>query len=142
MPATPVVARPPAVLHPPVRAGQRSIKRALVQIRGGYGATDQGGKMINTLHKWGIKSNLMYTAGIGSVGLAFTAWAASNRLENAGLERADRWGIFIGEWAPTFFAMGLALRMEETRDEYKKQAAEHRARTEEKAATSRAAAMR
>ncbi|WP_067807724.1 hypothetical protein [Actinomadura formosensis] len=98
--------------------------------------------MISTLHKWGIKSNFMYTAGIGSVGLAFAAWAASNRLEDAGLERADRWGIFIGEWAPTFFAMGLALRMEETRDEYKKEAAEHRAQTEERAATSRAAAMR
>lgn len=98
--------------------------------------------MISTLHKWGVKSSLMYTAGIGSVGLAFASWAASNRLENAGLERADRWGIFVGEWAPTFFAMGLALRMEETRDEYKKESAEHRARTEERAATPQAAGMR
>jgi hypothetical protein len=73
--------------------------------------------MIGTLHKWGIKSNLMYTAGIASVGLAFASWAASNRLEAAGLERADRWGIFIGEWAPTFFGRGIALRTEEMRDE-------------------------
>ncbi|MFG2247166.1 hypothetical protein [Spirillospora sp. NPDC048823] len=73
--------------------------------------------MINTLHKWGVRSNLMYTAGIASIGLAFTSWIASNRLEAAGLDRADRWGIFIGEWAPTFFAMGVALRMEETREQ-------------------------
>ncbi|MQA97919.1 MAG: hypothetical protein GEV11_26120 [Streptosporangiales bacterium] len=73
--------------------------------------------MISTLHKWGVRSSLMYTAGIGSVALAFASWAASNRLEDAGLERADRWGIFVGEWAPTFFAMGVALRMEEMSDQ-------------------------
>lgn len=72
--------------------------------------------MINTMHRWGVRSGLMYTAGIGSIALAFASWAASNRLEDAGLERADRWGIFIGEWAPTFFAVGVALRMEEMRD--------------------------
>ncbi|MEU8801312.1 hypothetical protein [Spirillospora sp. NPDC048819] len=64
-----------------------------------------------------MRSNLMYTAGIASIGLAFASWMASNRLEAAGVERADRWGIFVGEWAPTFFAMGIALRMEETRDQ-------------------------
>lgn len=73
--------------------------------------------MIKTLHKWGMRSSLMYTMGIGSIGLACASWAASNRLEAAGLERADRWGIFVGEWAPTFFAMGVALRMEEMRDQ-------------------------
>ncbi|WP_398864471.1 hypothetical protein [Streptomyces pakalii] len=29
------------------------------------------------------------------------------QLREAG--RDDRWGIFVGEWAPTFFALGLAL---------------------------------
>lgn len=73
--------------------------------------------MINTLHKMGVKSNAMYIAGVASVCLSFAAWAASNSAERAGIDRADRWGIFIGEWAPTFFAMGVALRLEETRDE-------------------------
>ena len=27
--------------------------------------------------------------------------------------QADRWGLFVGEWAPTFFAMGSALGLEE-----------------------------
>ncbi|MGW1438655.1 hypothetical protein ACWD7M_25845 [Streptomyces griseus] len=31
------------------------------------------------------------------------------KVEPAGTARADRWGIFVGEWAPTFFALGLAL---------------------------------
>jgi hypothetical protein len=33
----------------------------------------------------------------------------SLRVEKKGEERADRWGLFVGEWAPTFFALGLAL---------------------------------
>ncbi|WP_141580040.1 hypothetical protein [Actinomadura sp. WMMA1423] len=73
--------------------------------------------MIKTLHKRGIKSHHMYTAGLGSIGLALASWALSSRLEEAGMDRADRWGIFVGEWAPTFFAIGLALRMEEMREE-------------------------
>ena len=27
--------------------------------------------------------------------------------------QADRWGLFVGEWAPTFFAIGIALGLEE-----------------------------
>ncbi|WP_255205687.1 hypothetical protein [Actinomadura sp. BRA 177] len=98
--------------------------------------------MIGTLHRWGVKSNLMYTAGIASVGLAFASWAASNRLEAAGLERADRWGIFIGEWAPTFFGMGIALRTEEMRDEVVMEASGQRGSIDEKVTTSPSAAMR
>ncbi|GAA3137144.1 hypothetical protein GCM10010466_29990 [Planomonospora alba] len=70
--------------------------------------------MIKMLHKMGVKSNMMYTAGIASIGLSFATWWASKNKEAAGLDRADRWGIFVGEWAPTFFAMGVALRIEET----------------------------
>ncbi|MFB9888794.1 hypothetical protein [Planobispora takensis] len=70
--------------------------------------------MISMLHKMGVKSGMMYAAGIGSIGLSFVSWLTSKTAENAGLDRADRWGIFIGEWAPTFFAMGIALRIEET----------------------------
>ncbi|GAA4187450.1 hypothetical protein GCM10022252_21010 [Streptosporangium oxazolinicum] len=73
--------------------------------------------MINMLHKMGVTSGMMYGAGIASIGLSFAAWLTSQSAEHAGVDRADRWGIFIGEWAPTFFAMGVALRMEETREE-------------------------
>ncbi|MEU0520847.1 hypothetical protein [Streptosporangium sp. NPDC006007] len=62
----------------------------------------------------GIKSGTMYMAGVASIGLSLAAWLTSRSVENAGTDRADRWGIFIGQWAPTFFAMGVALRIEET----------------------------
>ncbi len=112
-----------------------------MQVREGYGRTDQGGEMINSLHKMGIKSNLMYTAGLVSIGLSFASWAASKQLEDAGLERADRWGIFVGEWAPTFFAMGIALRMEETRDQAMLETPGHRS-MDERVSASQSAAMR
>ncbi|MFB9202777.1 hypothetical protein ACFFV7_16385 [Nonomuraea spiralis] len=65
----------------------------------------------------GIKSGHMYACGLASIGLSFCSWMISRNNETAGLDRADRWGIFIGEWAPTFFAMGVALRIEETHKE-------------------------
>ncbi|MEV6864827.1 hypothetical protein AB0M44_27945 [Streptosporangium subroseum] len=62
----------------------------------------------------GVRSNAMYAAGIASIGLSVASWLTSQAVENAGTDRADRWGIFVGQWAPTFFAMGIALRIEET----------------------------
>ncbi|GAB2928900.1 hypothetical protein ACFMQL_03800 [Nonomuraea fastidiosa] len=73
--------------------------------------------MIKQLHKMGVKSGHMYTCGLASIALAFASWAVSTKAEKAGLDRADRWGIFVGEWAPTFFAIGVALRIEETHRE-------------------------
>jgi hypothetical protein len=69
--------------------------------------------MIRMLRKIGISSNMMYTAGVASIGISFASWLTSLNMEHAGLDRADRWGIFVGEWAPTFFALGAALRLEE-----------------------------
>jgi hypothetical protein len=69
--------------------------------------------MIAKLSELGITSEMAYAAGTVSVGLSFLAWTASKKKEGAGTDRADRWGIFVGEWAPTFFALGIALRLEE-----------------------------
>lgn len=30
--------------------------------------------------------------------------------------QADRWGLFVGEWAPISFAIGIALGLEEQGD--------------------------
>ncbi|ACZ90212.1 hypothetical protein Aros01_06669 [Streptosporangium roseum] len=70
--------------------------------------------MINMLHKMGVRSGMMYAAGVASIGLSFASWLTSQSIEKAGTDRADRWGIFVGQWAPTFFAVGIALRIEET----------------------------
>ncbi|MEW9533442.1 hypothetical protein [Microbispora sp. NPDC049125] len=69
--------------------------------------------MISTLHRMGLRSNMMYGAGIASIGMSIASWFISKQYETAGMDRADRWALFVGEWAPTFFAMGVALRMEE-----------------------------
>ncbi|ABS01626.1 hypothetical protein FHR75_002033 [Kineococcus radiotolerans] len=66
--------------------------------------------MIKTLHDAGIRSEWAYTAGFASIGLSFLAWTISRQKEDASLARADRWGIFVGHWAPTFFGVGNALR--------------------------------
>ncbi|MFC9343590.1 hypothetical protein ACFT0G_31235 [Streptomyces sp. NPDC057020] len=70
--------------------------------------------IVKKLHDAGIKSEHAYLAAVGSIGLSLFSWVASNKQEN--LERADRWGIFVGEWAPTFFALGLALANYERND--------------------------
>jgi hypothetical protein len=66
--------------------------------------------IIQKLHEIGLRSEHAYLAAVGSIGLSVIAWAGSlNAERGAGVERADRWGIFVGEWAPTFFGLGLAL---------------------------------
>ncbi|MEU2423919.1 hypothetical protein ABZ619_23315 [Streptomyces sp. NPDC007851] len=65
--------------------------------------------VIKKLHDMGVRSEHAYIAGLASIGLSFASWLTSLQAEKAGVERADRWGIFVGEWAPTFIGLGLAL---------------------------------
>lgn len=69
--------------------------------------------LINKMHEMGVKSEHVYNAAIGSIGLSVMVWFASKESESAGLARADRWGIFVGTWAPTLFGLGNALRQYE-----------------------------
>ena len=66
--------------------------------------------MIEWLHNTGFKSEYAYLGGFASIGLSFAVWGISKTSEDAGTDRADRWGIFVGHWAPTFFGLGNALR--------------------------------
>lgn len=96
----------------------------------------KGTNMIKALQKIGVRSSTMYAAGVASIGLSVASWVASYLGERAGTDRADRWGLFIGEWAPTFFALGIALRIEETHPnpqnlEERRQHEERRERAEE-----------
>ncbi|MER7076911.1 hypothetical protein [Saccharopolyspora kobensis] len=69
--------------------------------------------MLRKLSDAGLTSDMLFAAGFASIGLSVLSWAVSQRGENKGVDRADRWGIFVGEWAPTFFALGVGLRLEE-----------------------------
>ncbi|NEE24642.1 hypothetical protein G3M53_04080 [Streptomyces sp. SID7982] len=60
------------------------------------------------MHEKGLKAEHAYAAAFASVSLSVVSWVGSLKGEPAGIARADRWGIFVGEWAPTFFALGLA----------------------------------
>jgi hypothetical protein len=65
----------------------------------------------------GIRSEHAYMAAMASIGLTVVAWAGSLKIEpGVDLARADRWGIYIGEWAPTFFGLGLALSQYEQQE--------------------------
>lgn len=69
--------------------------------------------IVEMLHDKGLRSSHCYDAGMASIALSVLAWTTSMQAEASGVSRADRWGIFIGEWAPTFFALGLALSAHE-----------------------------
>jgi len=67
----------------------------------------------------GIRSEHAYTAAMASIGLSVISWMTSLKAEpgaHADLARADRWGIYVGEWAPTFFGLGVALSHYEQQD--------------------------
>lgn len=65
--------------------------------------------IVKKLHEYGVRSEHAYAAAFGSIGLSLISWLASMKLENGDVARADRWGIFVGHWAPTFMGLGVAL---------------------------------
>jgi len=68
---------------------------------------------IREAHDLGLRSNHAYVMGFVSIGLSLLSWGASRLRKSDDKAQSDRWGIFIGHWAATFFAIGLALKMEE-----------------------------
>jgi hypothetical protein len=69
--------------------------------------------MIKALRNLGLTSGFAYLASVLSIGASVAAWLLSRNLENAPGEKADRWGIYVGLWAPTLMALGNALKLEE-----------------------------
>jgi len=67
---------------------------------------------LRVLTGWGVRSSHAYAAGFISIGISFLSWLISRKADDPKAQ-SDRWGLFIGEWAPTFFAIGLALKHEE-----------------------------
>jgi hypothetical protein len=68
---------------------------------------------IQKAHDLGLRSRHAYIAGFASIGLSLGSWLVSRANKTDDKAQSDRWGIFIGHWAPTFFAIGLALRGKE-----------------------------
>ena len=72
--------------------------------------------MIKTLSGVGIRSEHAYIGGFASIGLSVLSYFASRKISKKDADnkaQSDRWGLFVGQWAPTFFALGIALKLEE-----------------------------
>ncbi|HEY5978141.1 MAG TPA: hypothetical protein VIT41_00780 [Microlunatus sp.] len=69
--------------------------------------------VVSALHNLGIRSEYAYAAGVASIGLSYASYFISRGKSGDSKAQSDRWGIFIGHWAPTFFALGIALKLEE-----------------------------
>ncbi|MER7797586.1 hypothetical protein [Microbacterium sp. NPDC096154] len=64
------------------------------------------------LRRWGVRSSHAYLGAFLSIGLSVVSWLLSQGKDNP-RSQSDRWGLFVGEWAPTLFALGVALKLEE-----------------------------
>ena len=68
---------------------------------------------VTFLHEVGFRSEYAYIAGFASIALSYVAYTVSRGRNSDDKAQSDRWGIFIGHWAPTWFALGIALKLEE-----------------------------
>ena len=71
--------------------------------------------MIKQLTRWVSGASTPTSAG-SSPSCCLADYFASRAKKGNDKAQSDRWGIFIGHWAPTFFALGVALRLEEEDD--------------------------
>lgn len=62
--------------------------------------------MISKLRSLGFSSGLSYLLGFASVAASIAIW---NNKKDTDTAHAERFGIFVGLWAPTFFAIGNGL---------------------------------
>jgi hypothetical protein len=62
--------------------------------------------MITLFRRVGLSQDIMYVLGLASVGADIAIWNLKKGDDKA---NAERFGIFVGLWAPTFFAIGNGL---------------------------------
>ncbi len=72
--------------------------------------------MIKMLRGMGLTSDSMYLATFASILGSILIWFLTNR-ESDDRSHAERFGIFVGLWAPTFWAMGNAMKEAELHNE-------------------------
>jgi hypothetical protein len=69
--------------------------------------------LVKRLREVGVTSDMAYIASFASIGLSIATWFSQ---KDKGEAHAERFGIFIGLWAPTFAVLGNALEIEERTD--------------------------
>jgi hypothetical protein len=66
--------------------------------------------LIKFLHRLHVSSDVAYGMALASIAGSIALWARRNEKNPA---NAERLGIFIGLWAPTFMIIGNGLHIEE-----------------------------
>lgn len=66
--------------------------------------------MMSKLRSVGITPGMSYVAGLLSIAASIAIW---NSKKDSDAPHAERFGIFVGLWAPTFFAIGNGLEAAE-----------------------------
>jgi hypothetical protein len=66
---------------------------------------------LKLLHRLHVPSDVAYGMALASILGSIAVWARRNEKDPA---NAERLGIFIGLWAPTFMIIGNGLKVEET----------------------------
>lgn len=66
--------------------------------------------MIRQMRKTGIQSGTMYFAALASIALSIAIWFLQRSDDRS---HAERFGIFVGLWAPTLMIMGKAIEDDE-----------------------------
>lgn len=69
--------------------------------------------IIRALHRLGVPSDVFYAASLGSILGSIGLWAWRNEKNVA---NAERLGIFVGLWAPTFMLIANGLQSVEVQD--------------------------
>ena len=67
--------------------------------------------LVKALRSSGISSDVLHLAAIASIGGSILTWRAAKYKGDQA--HAERFGIFIGLWAPTFFALADAVKQQE-----------------------------
>lgn len=69
--------------------------------------------VIPALRSVGLTSDVAYAAAAASIGLSIAVWLFSRSEDRA---HSERFGIFVGLWAPTFVGLGNALAEQEVKE--------------------------
>jgi hypothetical protein len=67
--------------------------------------------LVKTLRSSGISSDVLHIAALASIAGSILTWRAAKSKGDPA--HAERFGIFIGLWAPTFFALADAVKQQE-----------------------------
>lgn len=69
--------------------------------------------LVKTLRSTGISSDVLHLVALASIGGSILTWRSKSKGDPAHTERL---AIFVGLWAPTFFALADAVKQQETID--------------------------